>query len=324
MPGNDLYIPIDDIADNGTERPYPSDRATKPWENANIRIKPEGGMEGTSAYAGKLNTVIVRVKNRGQTEMVGVQAQAWVFDPGFGEMTKESAKGTFGNAGNAQSIKPGEKATFLMTPWNAPELDGGVASKHYCLMANTYQEGGANEGTKITRTAGTLHPDDDAHQGQCNITLVPAPGGSGTYNKVPTTTFPPRGGTQAEFVLRADHVTTKPDTGELDVLRAHGGIVPNGQGSSVGGLSLMTSRGPVPLTISSVAPGLDVRSEFIPGFDTPFTFAEDRPDKIPTDIVIHIPEDAALGSLHIVDVGLWTERGDMVGSGLRVLTLVTE
>lgn len=43
MPGNDLYIPIDDSADGGTERPYPTDRATKPWENANIRIQPEGG-----------------------------------------------------------------------------------------------------------------------------------------------------------------------------------------------------------------------------------------------------------------------------------------
>lgn len=323
MPGNDLYIPIDNTADDGTQRPYPTDRATKPWENANVRIRPEGATtDSTSAHAGKKNTVVVRVKNKGPAEMAGVQAQAWVFDPGIGAMTKENALAWFNNAGNAQKILPGQTATFFMTPWDAPDL-GGAAEKHYCLMANTYQEGGANEGEKVTRTVGSLHPDTDAHQGQCNITLVTAPGGGGTYNKVPTTTYPPPGGSQ-EFVLRGDHVTTKPDAGELDVLRAHRGIVPSGHGSSVGGLSLMTSRGPVPLTISSVAPGLDVRSEFIPGFDTPFTFADDRPDKISTDIVVHIPEDAAIGSLHVVDLGLWTERGDMVGSGLRVLTLVTE
>ncbi|AYV32063.1 hypothetical protein EES41_35510 [Streptomyces sp. ADI95-16] len=321
MPGNDLYIPIDDSADGGTERPYPTDRATKPWENANIRIQPEGGTESTSAHAGRKNTVIVRVKNKGQEVMTGVQAQAWVFDPGIGEMTKENAYDWFDNAGNAQTIKPGEKATFRMTPWNAPSFGDGVTEKHFCLRANTYQVDG--EGERVTRTAGTLKPDTDAHQGQCNITLVTAPQGQGTSQKVPTTTFPPPGGDPV-YMLRADHVTTKPDVGELAVLKAHGGIVPNGGETSVGGLSLMTSRGPVPITLSSVAPGFDVRSEFIPGFDTPFTFAEGRPDKIPTDIVVHIPEDAAIGSLHVFDVGLWTERGDMVGSGLRVLTLVTE
>ncbi|MEU3750530.1 MULTISPECIES: hypothetical protein [Streptomyces] len=321
MPGNDLYIPIDDAADDGTLRPYPTDRATKSWENANIRIQPEGGAPGTSAHAGKKNTVIVRVKNKGPVPMTNVQAQAWVFDPGFGDMTKERALDWFGNAGSAQTIDPGQMGTFRMTPWDAPSLGDGVTEKHYCLRANTYQVNG--EGAEVTRTVGTLNPDADAHQGHCNITLVKVQQSQGTNQKVPTTTFPPRGGSQ-EFVLRADHVTTKPDVGELEVLRAHGGIVPSGHGSSVGGLSLMTSRGPVPLTLGTVAPGFDVRSELIPGFDTPFTFAEDRPDKIPTDIVVRIPEDAPLGSLHVFDLGLWTERGDMIGSGLRVLTLVTE
>ncbi|MGW5420901.1 hypothetical protein [Streptomyces sp. NPDC003943] len=333
MTENQLFIPIDDAADTDGTRPWPPNATTPAYANANIRISSSFGTD-TKAYAGRDNNVIVRVKNRGPETRKNVSVQAWLFDPGIGMSSPGDAVKRFGNAGNPQDIKKDELVTFFMTPvWHPDPTElGGEPQKHFCLMANTFQQGGG-EGQEVPVTSTEpLHPDKDPHHGQCNIMLVPAPqgGGGGTSKNIPTTTYPPPEfaaatlGASTRYLVRADHVTTKPDAGQLDVLRTHSGIVPNGDGTSVGGLSLMTSRGPVPITLSSVAPGFDLRSELIPGLDTPFTFAEGRPNKIPTDIVVRLPEGAPIGSLHVFDLGLWTDRGDMVGSGLRIMTLVTE
>ncbi|MER5199996.1 hypothetical protein ACWD3J_41575 [Streptomyces sp. NPDC002755] len=328
MAGN-LYIPVED-ADDGTQRPYPTNTGTPPWASANIRISYLG-VEGTKAYAQKDNKVVVRVKNKGAQSMANVKVQAWVFEPGIGMNRPGDAIFPFTYEGT-QTLDPNARATFTMKEaWNpGPEVLGGAAEKHFCLMANVYQAGGANpEGKELLYTntdpSNKVDVDNNQHHGQCNIVLLPAsqaPSGGGTNSKVPTTTFPPRGGS-AEFRVRADHVTTKPEASQLAVLKAHPGIVPGG-GTAPGGLSLMTSKGPVPITLSTETPGFDLRSEVIPGLDTPFRFSEDRPDKIPTDIEVRLPEGAPLGSLHIFDLGLWTERGDLVGGALRVMILVTE
>ncbi|MFI1812900.1 hypothetical protein ACH414_21475 [Streptomyces sp. NPDC020422] len=324
MPGN-LYIPVED-ADDGSQRPYPTNTPTPPWAGANVRILCNG-KEGTEAYARHDNTIVVRVKNKGSQPMQNVTAQAWVFDPGIGMGRPGQAIHRCDTEQPIQEIAAGGVATYFMTkPWHPETGDlGGADRKHFCLMANVYQKNGEGQELLYTDPNAVLDVDHNQHHGQCNIMLLPAdqapPGGGGTNSKVPTTTYPPRGG-NAEFMIRAEHVTTKPGESQLALLRGHPGVVPGG-GTVPGGLSLMTSKGPVPITLGTETPGFDLRSELIPGLDTPFRFAEDRPDKIPTDIEVRLPEGAPLGSLHVFDLGLWTERGDLVGAGLRVMILVT-
>ncbi|MFF3650949.1 hypothetical protein ACFYXV_20210 [Streptomyces sp. NPDC002181] len=325
MPGN-LYIPVTG-ADDGTQRPWPANAATPPWAGENVRVICRG-KEDVKAYAQVDNTFVVRVKNKGSEPMLNVTAQAWMFDPGIGMGRPGDAVHRCDTNQTVQRVDPGATATFLMTPpWHPEATDlGGASEKHFCLMANVYQVNGEGQELKYTDPAAALDVDHNQHHGQCNILLLPVsqapPGGGGTNSKVPTTTYPPRGG-DPQYLVRADRVTTKPEESQLALLRGHPGVVPGG-GTAPGGLRLMTSKGPVPITVSSETPGFDLRSELVPGLDTPFRFAEDRPNKIPTDIEVRLPENAPLGSLHVFDLGLWTERGDLVGSGLRVMLLVTE
>ncbi|MFE7546760.1 hypothetical protein [Streptomyces gardneri] len=326
MPGN-LYIPVEDM-DDGTQRPYPTNTPTPAWAGRNVRILCNG-KEDTKAYAENDNTIVVRVMNKGAQAMQNVTAQAYVFDPGIGMMGRPGdAVHRCDTNQTAQDIAANSMATFFMkAPWHphTPDLEGAT-EKHFCLMANVYQKGGEGAELVYTDQNAALDVDHNQHHGQCNIMLLPAsqaPPGSGGYNpKVPTTTYPPRGG-NPEYQVRAEHVTTKPEESQLALLRGHPGVVPGG-GTAPGGLILMTSKGPVPITVSTETPGFDLRSELIPGLDTLFRFAEDRPNKISTDIEVRLPEGAPLGSLHVFDLGLRTERGDLVGSGLRVMILVTE
>ncbi|MFE2323345.1 hypothetical protein ACFXD5_05365 [Streptomyces sp. NPDC059385] len=322
---DNLYIPVEGV-DDGTQRPYPPN-PNPAWNGVSLRFI-YNGIEDVKAYIGKDNQILVRVKNRGDQAMDNVTVQAYVFQSGFG----------FGYPGYAihrcdvdqpqQTVGGhGGTATFFMKgPWKPLDTDG-AADKHFCLLANVYQVGGEGKALDYQDPNAVLDVDHNQHHGQCNIVVLPAsqaPAGSGgTSSKVPTTTFPPRGGS-AEFSVRAETVTTKPSESQLALLRGRPGVVPGGGPTALGGLSLTTSRGPVPITLGTGTPAFELRSEVIPGLDTPFRFSEGRREPIPTDIEVRLPEGAPLGSLHVFDVGLRTERGDLAGSGLRVMILVTE
>ncbi|GEB61288.1 hypothetical protein [Streptomyces gardneri] len=324
MPGN-LYIPVE-ATDDGTQRPYPANAPTPPWLGQNLRFT-YNGVPDTKAYIGKKNNIVIGVKNKGDQPMDNVTVQAYVFAAGFG----------FGYPGYAafrcdvdqpiQTVGAHSMATFVMKePWEPVDTDG-APDKHYCILANVYQVGGEGKLLDYQDEHAVLDVDHNQHHGQCNIVVVPAPppppGGGGTTSKVPTTTFPPRGG-NSEYMVRAEPVTTKPEESQLSLLRVRPGVAPGGGDTALGGLSLMTSKGPVPITLGTGTPGFDLRSELIPGLDTLFRFPEGPRDAIPTDIEVRLPEGAPLGSLHVFDVGLRTERGDLAGSGLRVMILVTE
>lgn len=319
-----LYIPVEE-ADDGTQRPYPPTAPTPAWAGQNVRLRCNG-KEDTKAYIGLDNTLVVRVKNKSDQAMDNVTAQAYVFASGFGFGYPGYAEHRCDVEQTVQSVGAHGTATFLMKPPWKPKDTDGAPDKHFCLLANVYQKGGEGKELLYNDPNAVLDVDHNLHHGQCNITVLPAsqapPGSGGTSSKVPTTTFPPRGGT-AEFTVRAEHVTTKPEESQLSLLRVHPGVVAGGS-SAVGGLSLMTSKGPVPLTLGTETPRFALHSDVIPGLDTPFRFADGPRDKIPTDIEVRLPEGAPLGSLHVFDVGLRTERGDLAGSGLRVMILVTE
>ncbi|MEU6928760.1 hypothetical protein AB0A05_06310 [Streptomyces sp. NPDC046374] len=323
---DNLYIPVEDT-DGGTQRPYPPN-PNPSWNGENLRFN-YNGIPDVKAYIGKDNPILVRVKNKGDQPMDNVTVQAYVFQSGFG----------FGYPGYAihrcdidqpkQTVAAHSMATFFMKePWKPGDTDG-APDKHFCLLANVYQDQAGGEGKRLLYEDpnAVLDVDHNQHHGQCNIVVAPAsqapPGSGGTSSKVPTTTFPPRGGS-AEFSVRAETVTTKPDESQLALLRVRPGVVPGGGADALGGLSLTTSKGPVPITLGTGTPAFELRSEVIPGLDTPFRFSEGRREPIPTDIEVRLPEGTPLGSLHVFDVGLRTERGDLAGSGLRVMILVTE
>ncbi|MFS8197499.1 hypothetical protein ACLVWQ_02310 [Streptomyces sp. CWNU-52B] len=328
-----LVIPIDGT-DNGS-RPWPDTNTTKTWDNNSLWLRtftdpqhphdPNYPVDSNTTRVGEETTVMVRVRNKGSDPALGVKIQAWLFPPGFGEMKTSSAYMGF-DLTPARDIPAGTTLDIRVPPiWKPSEPEyQRTSGGHFCIAANCYQSDTvANPEGKLLGVNDTVRPSTDQHHAQRNIVLLPAPQGSGTSSKVPTTTYPPPGGSQ-QYLVSAEHVTTKPSAGQLAMLVHHPGIVATEADLARGEISLNTSRGPVPVTVGTEPPGFTLRSDHIPGLDTLFGFAADRPDRVDTDIVVERPKDAPVGSLHTFDLALWSERGDMIGSALRVMLLVTE
>lgn len=337
VPGN-LFLPIDlgaNSVDDG-QRPWSHDDVHRWYDNASILLHlvepdPLGELpqDGYRTRVGSRTTVKVSVKNKGSQPMNDVEVQAWVFAPGIGEMTPPRAIRSFASDG-AAAVPAGGVTQFSLIPdWNPgkEELDRS-SDGHVCLVANCFQgDTVPNAEGRLVPADGpdsVLHPDLNQHQGQLNIMLLPAPRPTTDLpKKVPTTTYPPPGGDPA-YMISAKHVTTKPSSVQLSVLAKHPGVVATEAGLARGELSLTTSNGPVPITVGTEPPGFELTPGLVPGLDTRFRFDVDRPDRVETDLAVQLPDDPEVGSLHTFDLGLFDERGGLVGSGLRVMILVTE
>ncbi|GAA2773998.1 hypothetical protein [Streptomyces showdoensis] len=339
MPGN-LFLPIDidrgaNSIDDG-QRPWAHEDVHPWYNNAGILLHlvepdPTGELpqDGYQTRVGADTTVKVTVKNKGSQPMNGVEVQAWVFPPGIGVMRPGLAIRSFVSDGAAVVPAGGVTQFTLVQNWKPDQTELDRSSDgHVCLVANCFQNDTVQnpEGhlAPLDGDHSDLHPDTNQHQGQLNIMLLPAPRVTRKLpKKVPTTTYPPPGGEQA-FTVSAAHVTTKPSSVQLSVLAKHPGVVATEAGLARGELSLTTSNGPVPITVGTEPPGFELTPGLVPGLDTRFRFDVDRPDRVETDLAVQLPDDPEVGSLHTFDLGLFDERGGLVGSGLRVMILVTE
>ncbi|MFF0430707.1 hypothetical protein ACFYU9_00560 [Streptomyces sp. NPDC004327] len=331
MPGN-LFIPIDYSlngpgSDDGTQRPW---NGSPVWY-ANNSIWVDPGVD--KAQIDQETHVKVRVSNKGDTLMKAVTVDAWFFVPGIGDMSPSSALKRFSSG--QLDIKAGESVVFTADAspvWKPsdPEL-AKTQGGHGCIIANCYQsdEVVANpEGAPVGETT-PVDPTVDQHLGQRNITLVkvsqddaPAP------QKVPYTTFPPRGG-NPEVMVNASPANPRIDridpTSEF-VLASQEGIEAFEAGMDGGsGLNLITSGGPVEIRPSTDPPSFELSAEGMPReLGTRFRFDEGRPDQIDSEIMVRLPANAEIGSLHTFDLGMYDADDVLIGSGLRVLVLVTE
>ncbi|MFD5887266.1 hypothetical protein ACFWHQ_15010 [Streptomyces sp. NPDC060334] len=325
---DNFYIPMD--GDDSGARPWPDTNTTKFWDNNGLWIRtfPVPGDrsrhdDGNTTRVGLETLVMVRVTNKVDALIKNLRIQAYLFPPGFGAMTPSAKQAVFDLA-PPRDI-PGQSTVEIEVPptWTPGEPDYQKTSGgHFCIAANIYTLGQGSEG-KLLGADELFEPVTNAHHAQRNIILKEAQHGSGTSSKVPTTQYPPPGG-DTMFRVSAEHVTTKPGEGRLAMLVHHPRVVSTEAGIARGEISLSTSGGPVPITVGTEPPAITLRSDLIPGLDTLFSFAPDRPDRIDTDLVVDLPKDAPLGSLHTFDIALWSERGDMVGCPLRVMILVTE
>ncbi|MEU9194527.1 hypothetical protein [Streptomyces hundungensis] len=321
---DNFYIPMD--SNDSGARPWPDTNTTQPWDNNGLWIRtfPTPGDhshhdDGNTTRVGLETVVMVRVKNKSDTLIKNLRIQAYLFPPGFGAMTPSAKQAAFDLAPPMDI--PGKTTVEIEVPptWTPDAADyQRTSGGHYCIAANIYTLGQGSEG-KVLGANELFEPAANAHHAQRNLILNDAPHGPGTSSKVPTTQYPPRGG-NTMFRVSAEHVTTKPSEGQLAMLVAHPRVVATARGK----ISLNTSHGPVPITVGTEPPAIALRSDLIPGLDTLFSFAPDRPDRIDTDLVVDLPRDAPLGSLHTFDIALWSERGDMCGCPLRVMLLVTE
>ncbi|MER8043615.1 hypothetical protein [Streptomyces sp. NPDC094032] len=332
---DNLYIPMG-TGDSGA-RPWPPANEPKFYNNNGLWLRAfpdpnnhNNHQDGNTTQVGWETLVMVRVTNKSQDVMKNVKVQACLFAPGFGAMTP-SAKQTAFDLTPAIDIL-GQATVEIEVPpiWKPLDEDfkRTVPGGHFCIAANVYTTGvgGAPGEGKLLGADELFQPVDNGHHAQRNLILNDAPhtgGGGGTSSKVPTTQYPPPTSAML-YRVSTEHVTTKPSPGQLDVLAHHPRVLSTPDGLARGEVSLSTSRGPVPITVSTEPPAITLSSDATPGLDTLFSYAPDRPDRIDTDLVVDLPPDAPIGSLHTFDVALWTERGDLVGCPLRVMLLVTE
>ncbi|MEU6975400.1 MULTISPECIES: hypothetical protein [unclassified Streptomyces] len=320
-----LYIRMSDT-DDGV-RPWPDSNTPKFWDNDGLWIRtfpdpnhPQDHVDGNTTRVGLKTLVMVRVKNKGPELMQDVRIQAYLFPPGFGAMTPSAKQAVF-NLAPPTNINPGAVVEIEVPPqWTPLDSDYQKTSGgHFCIAANVYT---STDGKEVGAFE-TFEPVNNAHHAQRNLVLNDAPHGPGTSSKVPTTQYPPPVSDML-YLVTAEHVTTKPSPGQLDMLVHHPRVVSTEAGLARGEVGLSTSSGTVPITVGTEPPVFGLSSDFIPGLDTRFRFAPDRPDRIDTDLIVDLPKDAPLGSLYTFDIALWSERGDMVGCPLRVMLLVTE
>ncbi|ALO05888.1 hypothetical protein AQF52_0288 [Streptomyces venezuelae] len=325
---DNFYIPMSG-SDTGA-RPWPDTNTPRHWDNDGLKIRtfpnPDDRTrhdDGNTTQVGLETRVLVRVTNRTNAPIGNLRIQACLFPPGYGAMTPDAKWRLFDQASRTDIPASATVDIEVSPSWTPSDTEYQRTSEgHYCMAANVYTTGTNAEGVQLA-TDKPFEPVTNAHHAQRNLVLNDVSHGPGTSSKVPTTQYPPPGG-DTMFRVSTEHVTTKPSDSQLAALVRHPRVVATEEGIARGEVSLSTSGGLVPVTVATEPSAIALRSDLVPGLDTLFSFAPDRPDRIETDLVVDLPKDAPLGSLHTFDIALWTERGDMVGCPLRVMTLVTE
>ncbi|MFI8961904.1 hypothetical protein ACIGO8_07295 [Streptomyces sp. NPDC053493] len=330
MAGN-LYIPID-FGLNGPG----NDNGNRPWQgpqafydNASIWLDPRTNV----AHVGEATHVKVRISNRGGQTMKAVTVQAWSFVPGIGNMSPSSAIQTFESG--MGDVPAGSSLVFTCDAspvWHpSTEELAKTTNGHMCIIANCFQsdefvpdpEGGP------VPNARPVDPVGDQHQGQRNIQIVqvqqdavsePQHVHYSTYT--PPVEHTPHTG---PYLVSATHNLRELDPAGILALRGHEGFsIDSDTVIANGGLNLLTSGGPRKILPSTEPPTFELRAPGMPGLGEAFHFAEDRPVMIDSEMVVQLPRDAEVGSLHTFDIGLKDDKGYLVGSGLTVMMLVTE
>ena len=180
-----LFLSVDfgtpGAVDTAGTRPY---TGTVPqWDNASMFL--EGGPSQTQTRVNTPTTVRVRVSNSGNVPIEDVRVDAYVMNPFVGPFQPFNAVRKL--TGFASSIGVGSGAANASDPhiitckisdpvagdiaWTptAAELANSTGG-HLCLVANTYSP---PDGAAVPDTT-TFSVVSDPHQGQRNVTLLPA------------------------------------------------------------------------------------------------------------------------------------------------------
>lgn len=336
MTGN-LFIPVDfglktpgqPGVDNGTQRPWPGNQPIW-YSNNSIWLDP--GVD--AATIGQPTSVKVRVSNKGTQAMKFVMVEAWFFIPGIGAMTPQGSFQTFASghadvpAGGSTEFICNASPVWVPSDTDMAKTDGG----HACIIANCFQDAefvDNPEGGPVDITH-TVAPNGDQHQGQRNIHFVKVQKAAASAPQhVHYNTYPPVDSGSHEYLVSATHVNPRIerfDPTTAFVLESQEGVETFDNGVDRGsGFNLITSEGPVEIKPSTAPLTFELRTEGMPReLGTRFRFEADRADQIESEMTFQLPSDPEVGSLHSFDIGMWDENDELVGSGLRVLVLVTE
>ncbi|MET8507953.1 hypothetical protein ABZV60_25360 [Streptomyces sp. NPDC004787] len=331
MAGN-LFIPID-FGLNGPG----NDNGNRPWQgpqafydNSSIWLDPRTNV----AHVGEATHVKVRVSNRGTQKMQAVTVQAWSFVPGIGNMSPSSAIQTFESG--IGDIPAGGSLVFTCDAspvWHPSTAElAKTTNGHMCIIANCFQSDEFvpdPEGGPVPNPV-PVNPEGDQHQGQRNIQIVQVQQAAASEPQhVHYSTYtPPASPTPhtGPYLVSATHNLRDLDPAAILALRGHEGFAVDPDSGIVngGGLNLITSEGLRRILPSTEPPAFELRVPNLPGLDEMFHFAEDRPAMIDSEMVVQLPRDAEVGSLHSFDISLKDDKGYLVGSGLTVMMLVTE
>ncbi|MBD0708183.1 MULTISPECIES: hypothetical protein [unclassified Streptomyces] len=343
MAGN-LYVSIDfdrtngNSTDNGSERPWLRD--DRPfWGNGSIWLEPGGSQANT----GEVSTIKVRVSNNGDATRTGVKVQAFVFVPHVGvtptpansKVNVEStpvriAKGT-GLAAD------GDSHVVTVGTWvpSVPDYDESNQG-HMCLAVNVYQspfdmddnDTLPAEGAKIG-SDGQFHTNEDQRQGQLNVTVVKVSHAqAGNSKTVVYTTIPPDPTAllPRKYLVSVDPVRPRPRLGPLELLALapHAEVELPREGIREGHPRLRTSKGLETIRMSDAPMEFGLKAAGIPGIGKVFEMnGEDQRSGVPSELTVRLDPDSPVGSLHSFDITL-REGKDVIGSGMRVMFLVTE
>lgn len=343
MAGN-LFLSVDygkngGTGDDGAQRPWT--RQDPPFYASNsIWLDPNA----THTTEGATTFVKVRVSNKGNQAMTGVTVQAFIFEPHAGLPTPGASPVKLESS--AKTVQPGggsltdsDPHVFTLGPWTPTDAQfPGEGEKHLCLIANVFQDPaemdpppvnpGDAEGNRIA-SDGTFKPNEDQHQGQRNITLHKVQQASLSQPaRVPYSTYPPPpppSDFPRQMLVSAEPVPHSDLLGpaEFFVLSSLGETEMLEREGNDPELALRTSWGREPVRLSTAPMSFELKAEGIPGLGRTFQMDNSIRKVVPSELEVRLDPDAPVGSLHAFDVTL-REDGEVVGSGLRVLLLVTE
>ncbi|MEE1801928.1 hypothetical protein PUR57_25110 [Streptomyces sp. JV176] len=324
-----LNTPEQPGTDDGTQRPWTSDKPIW-YSNNSIRLDP--GVD--IATVDQPTHIKVRVSNKGAQVMKSVMVEAWFFIPGIGDMKPPGAFHTFVSgladvpAGGSTVFTCDTDPVWVPSDTDLAKTNGG----HACIIANCFQsdEFVADPEGRPVDINQPVASNGDQHQGQRNIQIIKVQKAvASAPQRVTYTTYPPTSSSHHEYLVSATHVNPgieRFDPTTESVLVSQEGVEAFETGVNGGsGLNLITSGGPVEIRPATDPPTFELRTEGMPReLGTRFRFEEDRADQIDSEVIVQLPPDAEVGSLHSFDLGMWADNGELVGSGMHVLVLVTE
>ncbi|MFD8971211.1 MULTISPECIES: hypothetical protein [unclassified Streptomyces] len=326
------------------------------WANASIWLEP--GI--TKARVGEPTFIRVRVSNRSGQIMKAVRVQTFLYPASIG--VPPTFATSIKNNANPVDIPPGagtndpDDAHIVRFNGWTPQPGDLQGDGHMCLIANVYQSedevASPDPGSKeITATDG-FNPNGEQHQGQRNIILEQArqpavsqsqpvrvqyttrpesPSAHPRQYKVMAEPFEFDGFSPDEIMVLSqvrEIEFTKPPTEPATGPGTDPGIDPGTDpasvfGSDPGELVYKTSYGHERVTRATSRMSFSLKAEGIPGLNETFERDEKMGDLVASELEVQIDPDAPVGSLHTFDLSLNDEK-ERVGSGLRVMILVTE
>lgn len=325
---NDLFLQVDP-GDTGV-RPYK--QCQDFWKNQSIWMEGVDQVNNptpdqTTTQVGLPTKVRVRVRTMGNQKVPFVKVQAWVLDPQVGIAHPGQAIETMSSFGpNAvQDVDPGiNGAVFDCGPWTPTQsqLSGSVGG-HLCLAANAYQDPNLADPPldgKQLQAADTFDMCNNAHQGQRNILLSPAKQGVAPP-QVAFVVHPPPGQQPATVSVTKLLSTQALHPNERFLLNSHRDI----------GFRRVNGRNKLFITLPDGRLERLGFSRFKPHFNLHLPqFGIGRAVRVDglasqtsATLDLGLTGEEPVGHVHAFDIVQHTADGRQIGSGLRVLTVVT-